>query len=93
MDKRKTPEQLHSGVLAGASKRLLSPKPPPLAPLKGFETVAIGAAYFAFGYFRLDAGPSTALREQVGYLICFVAAYMVEFEDADVGVTAIDTGM
>ena len=55
--------------------------------------MAIGAAYFAFGYFRLDAGPSTALREQVRYLIRFVATYVVEFEDADVGVAAIDTGM
>src|SRR5260370_7512137 len=73
--------------------RSTSSESPPLASLKGFSTVAIGTANFTFCYLGLDAGPSTALREQVRYLICFVTAYMVEFEDADIEVAAIDAGM
>ena len=73
--------------------RSTSSESPPLASLKGFSTVAICATHFAFSNLGLDAGPSTALREQVRYLICFVTAYMVEFEDADIEVAAIDAGM
>ena len=73
--------------------KLTSVKSPPLSSFECSNAMTVSTAYFAFGYFCLDAGPSTALREQVRYLICFVAAYMVEFEDADVGVAAIDTGM
>lgn len=55
--------------------------------------MTVCAAYFAFGDFGFDARPSTALREQVGYLICFVTTYVVEFKDTDIRVAAIDAGM
>ncbi|HEX9133363.1 MAG TPA: hypothetical protein VF844_13820 [Ktedonobacteraceae bacterium] len=62
-------------------------------PFKCLHAVTVSAAYFAFGDLSFDAGPSTALREQVRYLICFVTTYVVEFEDTDIRVTAIDAGM
>jgi len=55
--------------------------------------VAVCATYLAFGYFGFYARPSTALREQVRYLICFVTMYVVEFENTDIRVATIDTGM
>jgi hypothetical protein len=55
--------------------------------------VTIGTANFTFGDFGFDARPSTALREQVRYFVYFVTAHMVEFEDADIGIAAIDTGI
>src|SRR6266581_4165444 len=71
----------------------LPAKSPPLAPLKCFYAVAVCATYLAFGYFGFYARPSTALREQVRYLICFVTMYVVEFENTDIRVATIDTGM
>ena len=55
--------------------------------------MTVRASYFTFGDFGFDTGPSTALREQVRYLIYFVTTYVVEFEDTDIRVAAIDTGM
>ena len=71
----------------------LPAKSPPLAPLKCFYAVAVCATYLAFGYFGFYARPSTALREQVRYLICFVTVYVVKLKDTDIGFAAIDTGM
>src|SRR5260370_18848622 len=70
----------HRNSAGGLKAKEVAPK---AATLNRFDTMTVGATHFAFGYFGFDARPSTALREQVRYLICFVTMYVVEFKNTD----------
>jgi hypothetical protein len=61
--------------------------------LTSFDTMTIGAADLAFRDLGVYGEPVIALREQVRYPIHFTAAYMIEFEYANIRAAAVHTGM
>lgn len=53
---------------------------PEAAAFVCLDTMTVGAAHFALGYFGFDSEPVTALSEQAGYMGRLMTAYMIEFE-------------
>jgi hypothetical protein len=70
-----------------------SPKSPPLTSFKGLYTVTVGAPYFAFGNFGLYFRPGSCILDERCYIVGLITMHMVKLKTADIGLTAIYTGM